>query len=57
MVEQGGDLILAPTASGATFVMTLPRVPVATRQLRPVRVPAQRALAARPHAAHEVPVA
>ena len=27
MVEQGGDLALEPTTTGATFVMTLPRVP------------------------------
>jgi signal transduction histidine kinase len=57
MVEQGGDLALDPAIAGATFVMTLPRVPVPTRQLRPVRVPTQRVQAARPRAAYEVPVA
>jgi hypothetical protein len=39
MLDQGGDLALAPSASGATFVLTLPRARAATR---PVLVPAQR---------------
>ena len=57
MVEQGGDLALIPGATGARFVMTLQRVPQSTRQLRPVRVPAQRVHAIPARAAHEVPVA
>jgi two-component system sensor histidine kinase GlrK len=39
MLDQGGDLALAPSATGATFVLTLPRARAATR---PVLVPAQR---------------
>ncbi|WP_231389038.1 HAMP domain-containing sensor histidine kinase [Marmoricola sp. URHB0036] len=57
MLEQGGDLVLDPTGTGATFVTTLPHVAVSTRPRQAVRVPTQRVHAAGPRIAREVPVA
>ncbi len=44
MRDQGGDLTLLPTPTGASFALTLHRASVEKAQPRPIRVPAQRAL-------------
>jgi signal transduction histidine kinase len=57
MREQGGDLTLAPSASGATFRLTLPRAAVPAGQALPVRVPTQRSLRQAPQTLGTLPVA
>ncbi len=43
MREQGGDITLAPSPFGATFLLTLPAAPLVERLTPPIRVPAQAA--------------
>ncbi|MET0838924.1 MAG: HAMP domain-containing sensor histidine kinase [Marmoricola sp.] len=59
MRDQGGELALAPSDTGAIFVLTLPRAHAPARHLGPVRVPSQRGSTHEPHVdpAREVPVA
>lgn len=59
MREQHGELALDPSAPGARFVLTLPRAITRPLHLRPVLVPAQRALHVTPRQgpAHDLPVA